>query len=432
MSRVFARIVRIAGVAALMGVVATGGLVVSKGSMADEMIDPPKRSAKAGKRGKAASTKAGRESAKRGKDKSSTPRPERAIAQTPAPVPVPPSDSSAPAAPNTAEKPLVSDPRIDKLMEGARKAWESVGQPSTGDATAPTGPATASTATAADAADLVELKATFRRPPEARAAPRMDGVAALGARLFVETKLSADHKMSCATCHDPAKSFSDGRARSVGRLPEATRRNTPSLWNTGFARAFGWNGGVATLPAQIKAEVEREGGMDGTLEAAAVWLARDQTYVQAFDSAFARANALSTETVTAALAAYVKTLVSPPTRFDRFVDGDAQALTATEVEGFRLFAGKAGCAACHNGWRFTDDASRSSAGRSVKTPGLREAAWGAPYMLDGRAKTLEAAVAHAAATRGAGSLSVAERRALVAFVKTLSSEQPPVPVAPVR
>jgi cytochrome c peroxidase len=68
----------------------------------------------------------------------------------------------------------------------------------------------------------------------------------------------------------------------------------------------------------------------------------------------------------------------------------------------------------------------------VKTPGLREAAWSAPYMLDGRAKTLDAAVAHAAATRGAGSLTATERRALVAFVQTLSSAQQPVAVAPSR
>ncbi len=67
----------------------------------------------------------------------------------------------------------------------------------------------------------------------------------------------------------------------------------------------------------------------------------------------------------------------------------------------------------------------------MKTPGLREAAWSAPYMLDGRAKTLDAAVAHAAKTRGAGALTAAERKALVAFIKTLSSEQrPAVSTAP--
>lgn len=316
-------------------------------------------------------------------------------------------------------------------MEGARKAWESIGQPATGSPTT-TPDQRATTATAAAAADVEELKATFRRPPEARTRPAADAVAALGARLFAEKKLSADHQLSCATCHDPARSFSDGRPRSIGRMPQSTRRNTPALWNVGFAKSFGWNGGASTLEAQVKLEIEREGGMDGTLEAAVVWLSRDATYIEAFDRTFRRTNALSTSTVAASLAAYLKSLASPPTRFDRWAEGDTQALDPSEIEGFRVFAGKGGCAACHSGWRFTDDAARTSAGRSVKTPGLREAVWSAPYMLDGRAKTLTAAVSHAAKTRGAGALTAAERAALVSFIKTLSSDQRPVPANPAR
>lgn len=422
MTRIVARIARIAGAAALVGAVATG-LNLSRASIADEMIDPPGKSAKTGK---AAKAKPARKEAKPPADPPRAAKPVArppGVAQTP-PAAGPPADGRA-TAPPASERPRVSDPRIEKLMEGARKAWESVGQPATGEANKPQGqPETA--ATAAEATDLEELKATFRRPPEARQPPKMDAVAALGARLFAETRLSADHKLSCATCHDPARSFTDGRARAVGRMPPASRRNTPSLWNAGFAKSFGWNGGVTTLQAQIRAEIEREGGMDATLEAAVVWLSRDETYVQAFDRAFGRSKALATDTLAAALAAYLKTLVAPPTRFDRWAEGDAQALSAIEIDGFRIFAGKGGCAACHNGWRFTDDAARSSARRSVKTPGLREALWSAPYMADGRARTLETAVAHATRKRGTGALTATERAVLVAFLKTLSNEERPV------
>ena len=93
-------------------------------------------------------------------------------------------------------------------------------------------------------------------------------------------------------------------------------------------------------------------------------------------------------------------LVSPPTRFDAWIDGDAQALRPAEVRGFRLFTGKAGCVLCHVGWRFTDDRfhdiglPEQDAGRGAvpggtpglmafKTPSLREVAHTAPYMHDG-------------------------------------------------
>lgn len=396
---------RVAGAAAFIGVASTAGVAWVSGPKADEMIDPP--------------VKAGKSSTKR-----ATPARKPAVAPS-----VPVGENRAPAAgptdgsaqpDGTAERPLVSDPRIDKLMEGARKAWESIGQKA-GEAPAPSG--TQSADERAAATDLDELKATFRRPDAAKQLPATDAVAALGARLFHEKKLSADHKMSCATCHDPANSFTDGRARAAGRI-EAARRNTPSLWNAGFAKNYGWKAGATNLDVQIKAEIEREGGMDATLEAGAVWLSRDESYVQAFATAFGRNDALIPANVDLALAAYVKTLVSPPTRFDRWTDGDESALSARDTEGFRLFAGKAGCAACHNGWRFTDDAARSSAGRAVKTPGLREAVWSGPYMSDGRVTSLAAAAVHIL-PKGQR-VTPRERGALVAFLKSLSSDQRPV------
>ena len=103
--------------------------------------------------------------------------------------------------------------------------------------------------------------------------------------------------------------------------------------------------------------------------------------------------------------------MSSPTRFDRWIEGDENALTAQEVDGFKLFTGKAGCANCHNGYAFTDgnfydiglpDADRgrgavlhlAAADHAFKTPGLRELKRSAPYMHDGSLATLDDVLAH--------------------------------------
>src|SRR5262249_199752 len=149
-------------------------------------------------------------------------------------------------------------------------------------------------------------------------------------------------------------------------------------------------------------------------------------------------------------AAYVRSLVSPPTRFDAWIEGDAGALRGAEIRGFRLFTGKAGCVLCHAGWRFTDDRFHDiglrgkDPGRSVvpggtpglrafKPPSLRELAHTAPYMHDGSLPTLAAVVAHYAggfvARPGLAPninrtlrLSAQEKADLVAFLLTLSTK----------
>jgi cytochrome c peroxidase len=140
-------------------------------------------------------------------------------------------------------------------------------------------------------------------------------------------------------------------------------------------------------------------------------LGGDEALVRQFRTTFPETPAVSRDTILMALASYVRSLVSPPTRFDAWIDGDAQALRPTEVRGFGVFVGKAGCVLCHVGWRFTDDrfhdiglrspddgrgavAGGTPGLRAFKTPGLRELAHTAPYMHDGSLATLEAVVKH--------------------------------------
>src|SRR5262249_11656431 len=140
-------------------------------------------------------------------------------------------------------------------------------------------------------------------------------------------------------------------------------------------------------------------------------LGADADMKMEFGTAFPETPAISQATITKALAAYVRSLVSRPTRFDAWIAGDGGVLRPAELRGFRLFTGKAGCVLCHSGWRFTDDrfhdiglpSSDPGRGavpggtpgqRAFKTPSLREAAHTAPYMHDGSLPTLNAVITH--------------------------------------
>jgi cytochrome c peroxidase len=276
---------------------------------------------------------------------------------------------------------------------------------------------------------------------------------ALGAELFRDKRLSADHKLSCASCHVPERGFIDGSKTARGKGGRPITRNTPALWDLSYATAFYWDGRSPTLDAQIVDAIERTEEMDSTVAAAVLWLSRDPEMV----ARFARARRpLNGDTVVTAIATYQRSLASAPTRFDRWVAGDETALTPLEVQGFGVFTGPGRCLACHGGWRFTDEryhriglpsrdpgraavkGTLEAAGgvRAFKTPSLREVRWTAPYMHDGSLATLKAVLDHytsprlarmgvAAELRQPLQLSTAERQALLGFLAAISSDRPP-------
>jgi cytochrome c peroxidase len=211
----------------------------------------------------------------------------------------------------------------------------------------------------------------------------------LGKRLFFDTRLSRDKSLSCATCHDPEVAFTDRRAVAVGIGGKAGSRRVPRLINRAYGRSFFWDGRAVTLEDQMLQPIENPKEMDLPL------------------SEVPGRTGLSVETVQKALASYVRTILSGASRFDRFLLGDAAALTAQEQFGLQLFRGKAGCTACHVGPNLTDERFHNTGigwgkdkGRAAvtggdqdlgafKTPGLREVARTPPYMHDGSLKTLE-------------------------------------------
>ncbi len=315
-----------------------------------------------------------------------------------------------------------------------------------------------SIAALAQSDELAAVKEKFRRPaaiPFPASNPYSEAKRALGAILFHDKRLSADGTFACAACHVRAKGFSDGREKAIGVPGRPLARHAPTLWNLAWAGPVFWDGRARSLEEQVAGPIVAPDEMAQPMDRLIARLAADKTYARAFAKAFPESPRVTEDNLKKAIATYERTLVSPATRFDRWVEGDASALSRQEIDGFRLFTGKAGCVNCHSGWAFTDyafydiglpsdDRGRGAVLRleaaeyAFKTPSLREAARRAPHMHDGSLASLEDVVRHYAGgvtqrptlprdlTRGL-TLDSGEQAALVAFLKTLTSNDDPQP-----
>ncbi|WP_439541062.1 cytochrome-c peroxidase [Hyphomicrobium sp.] len=276
---------------------------------------------------------------------------------------------------------------------------------------------------------------------------------ALGYDLFRDTRLSGGGATSCASCHDPARAFTDGRRTGLGPAGAGLPRNVPSLYNLAWASSFFWDGRAETLADQARGPILAENEMFGHFPTIADRLERDAAMKSRFEAVFPASTRIAEADIVDALAAYERSLVSPATRFDSWVAGNDSALDEQELRGFEIFVGKGGCVSCHGGWRFTDNGFHdvgvpgADLGRGAlegpmkglpqfKTPSLREAVHTAPYMHDGSLATLLDVVGHYAGGHVKRpslaptlvtdlTLDPEEREALVAFLKTLSSERGP-------
>lgn len=290
-------------------------------------------------------------------------------------------------------------------------------------------------------------------PPAPADNPLSEAKIALGRQLFESADLSRDGVRSCRSCHDPDRAFTDGRASPQGLDGSDLPRNAPMLLNLAWAKAFMWDGRAETLEQQVVMPLLDAREMAGSWPQIIIGLKRKPEVDVAFHIAFTERPAIQPATIVKALASYVRSLVSPASRFDRWVAGDEAALSAEETRGMALFVGKAGCVACHAGWRFTDDKFHDiglagiDPGRggvaggvpglpAFKTPSLRDLARTAPYMHDGSKPTLEAVLEHYAGSTSGPARLVArpsldtsivrdlrldaeERAALLAFLRVL-------------
>ena len=305
---------------------------------------------------------------------------------------------------------------------------------------------------------------------------------ASGARLFADARLSRDGNVSCATCHAPSRAFTDGRPTSIGTGELAGTRNAPSLLNVAEHSSFFWDGRRESLGALILDPLTHplEHGFANEAQVLSA-VRRLPDLVELLTAAFGiKADQLEINHIVTPLMAYVRSLRSRPSAFDRHLSGKGQ-LGPAALRGYRLFTGAAQCSACHliEGSQpdFTDqrfhavlqapsamrrlpalvkrlvearehgqpvdhtlltDKDISALGRfavtlepadigTFKTPSLRNVAITAPYMHDGSVATLEQAIELEIYDRGARAgtplvLSPEEKADLAAFLEALTDE----------
>jgi cytochrome c peroxidase len=237
--------------------------------------------------------------------------------------------------------------------------------------------------------------------------------AQLGKRLFFDTLLSQDGTIACASCHRPELSFSDPRPVSLGIAGRAGTRNAPHLTNLAWVRTgFFWDGRVGTLEEQASHPIAEPSEMDLPLSEATARLMSDPSYVQAFADAYG--GAPSQALIEKALASFVRTLVSANSPYDRYLQGEAGALSPAAERGLALFFGEqADCFHCHSEKTLTndgffnngtyleggDEGKKAITGRTgdlgkFRVPNLRNVAVTAPYMHDGSIPTLAEVIEH--------------------------------------
>ncbi len=302
----------------------------------------------------------------------------------------------------------------------------------------------------------------------------------LGRLLFFDERLSGDNAIACAYCHQPEKGWGDGQPLSEGYPGSPYFRNAPMVLNVFFQKQRYWDGRLsgADLPTLVRDHLTEAHFMNADGRLLQERLKQVPEYVEMFDRAFGKGDP-SFGKILNAVAAFMRTLVSRNSPFDRYLNGDQAALSGEARSGLALFTGKAGCTQCHHGPLLSDGKYhalgvpehpqiieeperhitlrrfnrtlgvpnavnvREDVGRhavtkeredwkAFRTPTLRELKYTAPYMHNGTLATLVDVVNFY--NQGGGSatpkspllkplgLTDAEKRALVAFLESLSGD----------
>lgn len=282
----------------------------------------------------------------------------------------------------------------------------------------------------------------------------------LGRTLFFDPILSGARVRSCATCHNPGLSWSDGEPRAIGENQLRLPLRTPTLLDVAWTPKLGWDGHFRDLESVALGPITGAANMNLPEPELIARLSAIPAFVSAFDAAFGKGGVTRVR-IEQSLATFERSIVSTDAPFDRWVRGDEMAISAAAKRGFALFNGKANCAGCHSGWAFTDAsfhdiglAKEGDLGRghlfptsvklqhAFKTPTLRDVARRAPYMHDGSIASLEGVIDHydrggiERPSRDNGihplNLQQGEKADLIAFLDTLSGTPKPyaVPALP--
>ena len=250
----------------------------------------------------------------------------------------------------------------------------------------------------------------------------------LGERLFGDNRLSHDNSRSCASCHNLRTNGASTARHDFGLDGSSLPLNTPTIFNATLNFRFGWEGKLRTPESDIEASLESPRIMGTSLTEVLQKLNADPGIRREFTMAYGRGP--DAANVVDAMVSFERTLVTPDSRFDRWLAGDAGALSAEELDGYRLFK-SLGCASCHQGVSVGGNLFQrhgifrplaSPQPEVLRVPGLRNVATTPPYFHDGSAPTLDDAVRKMGAAQLNSTLTDQQVTAIVAYLQTLTGQ----------
>jgi cytochrome c peroxidase len=249
---------------------------------------------------------------------------------------------------------------------------------------------------------------------------------ALGERLFGDPRLSRDNTRKCSSCHDLE---TNGASRNVqdGALDGSPLSfNTATVFNSALSFRHGWEGEFRTLETQAAATLQNPRIMGSRIGDVVGKLSRDPDLVSQFEEAYGHGP--DSPSILDAIATFERSLVTPGSRFDRWLAGDTQALSAQQIDGYRLFK-SLGCVSCHQGVNvggnlFQRHGIFQPLARAepeiLRVPSLRNVATTAPYFHDGSAPTLDDAVRKMATAQLNSMLTDQQVDDIVAYLQSLT------------
>ncbi|NWF39812.1 cytochrome B6 [Mariprofundus sp. NF] len=274
------------------------------------------------------------------------------------------------------------------------------------------------------------------------------GKAELGEKLFFDNRLSGDNSISCAHCHNlEDKGGADGLKRSFGVEGRVGLANSPTVFNAALNFKQFWDGRAETLEEQVDGPVTAHGEMASEWPAVINKLTADAYYKKTFSRLYD--DGITAANIKHAIAEFERTLITPNSRFDRYLKGEADAITVEEKKGYRQFK-EYGCTACHQGanvggnlfqvlgvmGNFFDDhpiENSSDLGRfnvtgkvsdkhRYKVPSLRLAVLTAPYFHNGAYDSLYDAIRTMAKYQLGREIPDDDVRSIISFLYTLPGE----------
>ena len=268
----------------------------------------------------------------------------------------------------------------------------------------------------------------------------------LGKKLYFDPRLSASGFISCNSCHNLSMGGTDNLKTSIGHKWQQGPINSPTVLNSSPSLALFWDGRAGDLKEQAGGPIANPGEMASTHTLAVDVVASIPRYVQEFKLVFNDNGTVNIDRITDAIAEFEKTLVTPNSRFDKWLLGDEMAINDYEKQGYKLFK-DSGCVACHNGEAVGGNSyqkmgvvepyqtSNNVEGRAAvtcqdvdrftfKVPTLRNVELTYPYFHDGEAKTLTESVDVMGRLQLGRKFSTDENAKIVAFLKTLTGDQP--------